>query len=125
MNFSEAIKCINTTAISPENVTEEERREALSACERLRASLETPMEGAFRFSSTVFSTFFCLVHPLRYLVIYAKFLRYVQIQQAIALRLAVDMKLFDTAAKASSNGGPVQIAELSSEASADPLLVSM
>lgn len=34
------------------------------------------------------------------------------------------MKLFDTAAKASSNGGEVRLEELSSEANADPVLVS-
>lgn len=98
MNLSEAIKSINAAVVSPGNPSEEERREALSACERLRASLETPVELVMRLC---FST-----------------------QDVIALRLGVDMKLFDTAVKASSDGGEVRIEELFSGAKADPLLVT-
>ncbi|MCJ1461494.1 hypothetical protein MMC07_000091 [Pseudocyphellaria aurata] len=98
MGLSEAITSINTAVVSPGKFSEEERREAVSACERLRASLETPIEGVIR---RLFTT-----------------------QDAIALRLGVDMKLFDAAVKASSSGDEIQIGELSSEVSADPLLVS-
>lgn len=42
----------------------------------------------------------------------------------MSLRLGVDMKLFDAAAKTSFNGGEVMIAQLSSETGADPLLIS-
>ena len=47
-----------------------------------------------------------------------------QAVEAIAIRLGVDMKLFDTAASASRNGGEVRIEDLASEANADPVLVS-
>ncbi|MCJ1463901.1 hypothetical protein MMC07_002510 [Pseudocyphellaria aurata] len=98
MSLSEAIKIINAAADSPGDVSEKERKEALSACERLRVSLETPVEHALRLSASI--------------------------QQAVALRLGVDMKLFDAAAKAASDRGEVQIEALASEASADPLLVT-
>lgn len=42
----------------------------------------------------------------------------------MSLRLGVDMKLFDAAAKTSINGGEMTIEQLSSETGADPLLVS-
>lgn len=48
MGISEAIKSINAAAASPGNVSEEERVEALRACERLKASLETPFEYTLR-----------------------------------------------------------------------------
>lgn len=57
MNLSEAIKSINAAVVSPGNPSEEERREALSACERLRASLETPVELVMRLCFSVFSSF--------------------------------------------------------------------
>lgn len=51
-----------------------------------------------------------------------------QAQELIALRVGVDMKLFDAAAmaasKAASKGHELRIEELSSEANADPVLVS-
>ena len=47
-----------------------------------------------------------------------------QVSELIALRVGVDMKLFDAAAKAASKGQEVRIEELSSEVNADPLLVS-
>ena len=42
----------------------------------------------------------------------------------MSLRLGVDMKLFDAAAKLSGNEGQVTIEQLASETGADPLLVS-
>lgn len=59
MGLSEIIKSINTAVVSPGKFSEEERREAVSACERLRASLETPLEGVIRRMSTVFLNLIC------------------------------------------------------------------
>jgi hypothetical protein len=42
----------------------------------------------------------------------------------MALRLGIDMKLFDAAARASTDGSPVRIERLASETGADLLLVS-
>lgn len=42
----------------------------------------------------------------------------------MSLRLGLDMKLFDAAAKTSIDGGEMTIQQLSSETGADPLLVS-
>lgn len=68
MSFSEAIKIIDAAAVYSRDVSEKERKEALSACERLRASLETPIEQVLRLSFSVLSTFICLDHSILYLL---------------------------------------------------------
>lgn len=98
MSPSADVKSFNPSATSPGNISEDERQEMLSACERLRASLENPLERVLRLSFSV--------------------------SELIALRVGVDMKLFDAAAKAASKGQEVRIEELSSEVNADPLLVT-
>ena len=46
-----------------------------------------------------------------------------QPHQSIALRLAIDMKLFDAAATLSANKSEMQTADLATQTGADPLLV--
>lgn len=61
MSLSEVIKSINAAVSSIGNVNEEERREALAACDRLRTSLENPIELVGRLSFSVCSTFMFLI----------------------------------------------------------------
>ena len=74
MTLSEAVESTNMTPGSPGHVGEEERRAVLAACEKLRASLETPFELVFRLNSSVCSTLICLKHSLPFQVICIKFL---------------------------------------------------
>ena len=56
MTISELIKSINDTADSPDHVNKEERLELRTACERLRGSLESPLDASMRFGFAVFSS---------------------------------------------------------------------
>ena len=49
MGLSEAISHMHAAAsLPPSGISEEDRKEALKACEALRALLESPMESAMR-----------------------------------------------------------------------------
>ena len=56
MTISELIKTINDTADCPDHVSQEERLELRTACERLRGSLESPLDASLRFGFAVFSS---------------------------------------------------------------------
>ena len=43
--------------------------------------------------------------------------------QAMALRLGIEMKLFDTAAAITAHGGEIRVEQLASAIDADPLLI--
>ncbi|RFU78912.1 sterigmatocystin 8-o-methyltransferase precursor [Trichoderma arundinaceum] len=80
----------------PSKISDDERKDLLAACEQLRTSYETPFETTLRI---MFSG-----------------------HQAIAIRLGVDMKLFDAAAKQPQDN--VTIKQLADDTGADPLLIS-
>ncbi|KAJ5803372.1 uncharacterized protein N7503_005822 [Penicillium pulvis] len=98
MNVTHLIETLNATAKTLPSLQESERRQLLQACDELKTKLETPFDLASRL---VFSG-----------------------HQAIALRLGVDLKLFDAiAARAGRSNGSVNIYELAEETSAEPLLI--
>ncbi|KAJ5545876.1 hypothetical protein N7494_003461 [Penicillium frequentans] len=98
MKVTHLIEKLNATAEKLPSLQESERRQLLQACDDLKTKLETPFDLASRL---VFSG-----------------------HQAIALRLGVDLKLFDAiAAKGGRSSGSVNIYELAEETSAEPLLI--
>ncbi|KAJ5526814.1 hypothetical protein N7513_010973 [Penicillium frequentans] len=98
MKVTHLIEKLNATAETLPSLQESERRQLLQACDELKTKLETPFDVASRL---VFSG-----------------------HQAIALRLGVDLKLFDAiAAKAGRSSGSVNMYELAEETSAEPLLI--
>ncbi|KAJ6102110.1 hypothetical protein N7486_004537, partial [Penicillium sp. IBT 16267x] len=98
MDVTHLIEILNATAETLPSLEESERRQLLQACDKLKNKLETPFNLASRL---IFSG-----------------------HQAIALRLGIDLKLFDAiAAKAGRSDGPVKIYELVEETSAEPLLI--
>jgi hypothetical protein len=118
MGISELISSIHAAADSPGNVNEEERSNLLAACDRLKSKLESPREAALRPSLTRSTDIHINICS------YTDFLCFSQPHQAIALRLAIDMKLFDAATGFSSDGNVIPLEDPSSKMDADPLLVS-
>ncbi|RDL40880.1 Uncharacterized protein BP5553_00859 [Venustampulla echinocandica] len=99
MTVSELLASLNRAADSPAILTEDERKEILATCDTLRTKLENPMEATIRY----------VLSPI----------------QAVALELAVDMKLFDIAASLSPDKKGFGIDDLVSrmDKEADPTLV--
>ncbi|PYI09955.1 S-adenosyl-L-methionine-dependent methyltransferase [Aspergillus sclerotiicarbonarius CBS 121057] len=98
INFTELASNIETVAEATEiKIDDEARKRLLQACDKLRTSLESPFEFTLR-------------------VIFAG-------HQAMALRLGIDMKLFDAVAQ-HTKSGPVTVTQLADASQADPLLVS-
>ncbi|KAJ6119430.1 hypothetical protein N7523_003710 [Penicillium sp. IBT 18751x] len=96
MSAADLIQRLNIDLVSA--LDETERRQVLQACDRLKAKLETPMDTTARL---VFSA-----------------------HQAMALRLGIDMKLFDAMAKASKSAEePFNVQDWCEETGSDPLLV--
>ncbi|KAH8744648.1 S-adenosyl-L-methionine-dependent methyltransferase [Hyaloscypha finlandica] len=92
----ELAKSINAIAENgTADVSEVDRQQLLQACSKLQSAFESPFEFTLR---VIFSG-----------------------HQAMALRLGVDLKLFDAAAR--KNGDEISIEELSEATKADPLLV--
>ncbi|KAH6683931.1 S-adenosyl-L-methionine-dependent methyltransferase [Halenospora varia] len=97
MNISELITTINEVADSNGEITGTQRAQLLAASEKLYLSLEGPREKGMRI---VFSPY-----------------------QSVALRIAVDMKIFDVASTLIAKDGEFELEELTSKLDADPLLV--
>ncbi|KAJ5654443.1 hypothetical protein N7490_001446 [Penicillium lividum] len=98
MSVTDLIDRLNATFETLPSLEESERRQLLQACDKLKNQLETPLDIVARL---VFSG-----------------------HQAIALRLGVDLKLFDAiAAKVGRPDGSVKIDELAEETGAEPLLI--
>ncbi|MCJ1311746.1 hypothetical protein MMC25_005419 [Agyrium rufum] len=95
MAATELINSINAAADgAPLELEESERAELLAACDRLKGKLGNPFEATLRF---VFAA-----------------------HQAMALRVAIDMKLFDAAA----SSGDIAVEELATKTGADALLIT-
>ncbi|KAH8679623.1 S-adenosyl-L-methionine-dependent methyltransferase [Tricladium varicosporioides] len=97
MNISELITTINEVAGSNGDITGAERAQLLVASEKLYLSLEGPREKGMRI---VFSP-----------------------HQSVALRIAIDMKIFDVVSTLTAKDGEFELEELTSKLDADPLLV--
>ncbi|KAJ5139730.1 hypothetical protein N7448_003138 [Penicillium atrosanguineum] len=96
MSAADLIQRLDIDLVSA--LDETERRQVLQACDRLKAKLETPMDTTARL---VFSS-----------------------HQAMAVRLGIDMKLFDAMAKASKLAeDPFNVQDWCEETGSDPLLV--
>ena len=124
MSVSDVIQTLNATADAPpSNVTEEERAGLLAACDMLRASLESPVEATVRF---VFAVSCPTINPRFRNGDLINPSGYHQTHQSSALRLAIDMKIFDAIAKltATTNVGGTSIEQLAAETGADQLLIS-
>lgn len=124
MTVSDLINTINATADSPGDLKDDERAALQAACDKLKTKLETPRETGLRI---IFSVCILLhaVECMYVCIIFANLLFFIQPVQAIALRLAVDMKLFDAAASlsASKDEDQVHVDDLATETGADKLLV--
>lgn len=118
MDVSGLIKSINTATASVNfnKVDSNERRELLQACEQLRNICETPLDTIIRL---YYSVDYSLI-PL-----WESYTDLEQGPQMIILRLAVDLKLFDSMAKLSDQKAnkDVLIEQLSFETGAEPLLI--
>ncbi|KMP09001.1 quercetin 3-O-methyltransferase 1 [Coccidioides immitis RMSCC 3703] len=98
MATQELINSISAASNVPTvELKEEERVALLAACTNLKSKLETPREATLQF----------LFAP----------------HQSVALRLAVDMGLFDASAKLSADRADVRLDDLAFLAGVDPLLV--
>lgn len=101
MEVSRLIESIDsaTSSGAVEGLDEQQRAQLYSACDRLRSQCETPLDKTLRLLYTC--------------------------HQAIAVRLAVDLKLFDAISKRSSENqdGKVRVGQLSEDVQADPKLV--
>ncbi|KAJ5121034.1 uncharacterized protein N7515_008995 [Penicillium bovifimosum] len=102
VNLTDLTSQIESVAASATDfqVNEADRKRLLQACDQLRKKLESPFEFTLR---TIFAGY-----------------------PAIALRLGIDMKLFDAVAQhtESSGGGTATLSQLAETTKADPLLVS-
>ncbi|RHZ59421.1 uncharacterized protein CDV56_108622 [Aspergillus thermomutatus] len=102
MGVNELVQTVRSTiaTVRAGDVDEHERKVLLQACDDLRSTYETPLETSFR---VLFSS-----------------------HQAMALRLGVDMKLFDAIAKRSSrgDGSHFNVQQLADDTGADPALVA-
>ncbi|KAF2459112.1 S-adenosyl-L-methionine-dependent methyltransferase, partial [Lineolata rhizophorae] len=95
MDTSDLTKSIAAAAdATPQNMTDEERMKLLAACNKLSRSLEGPLDATLRITSGPF--------------------------EAICLRLAVDMKLFDAIVTAA---GSATNEQLGNATGTDPLFV--
>ncbi|RDK42360.1 S-adenosyl-L-methionine-dependent methyltransferase [Aspergillus phoenicis ATCC 13157] len=101
MSVSDLIKSINAVTSSGElnSIDEQQRAELSSACDRLKAMCESPLETMFRLLFTE--------------------------HQTMVLRLAIDLKLFDSVIHHSSQNetGKVTVAQIASDTKADPVLL--
>ncbi|KAJ5636622.1 uncharacterized protein N7484_009935 [Penicillium longicatenatum] len=98
MSVTHLIDKINAMAETLPSLEESERRQLLQACDKLKNKFESPFELASRL---VFSG-----------------------HQAIALRLGIDLKLFDViAAQAGQCDASVNVSKLAEETGAEPLLI--
>ncbi|GCB21215.1 demethylsterigmatocystin 6-O-methyltransferase [Aspergillus awamori] len=101
MSVSDLIKSINAVTSSGElnSIDEQQRAELSSACDRLKAMCESPLETMFRLLFTE--------------------------HQTMVLRLAIDLKLFDSVIHHSSQDetGKVTLAQIASDTKADPVLL--
>ncbi|CAG7931716.1 unnamed protein product [Penicillium olsonii] len=101
MDISQLIESINQVASSGklENVDPQQRTQLSEACDRLKRQCESPVD------KTIKLLYSC--------------------HQAIAIRLAVDLKLFDAIVKRASESedGRVRVGQLSEDVKADPKLV--
>ncbi|PGH00179.1 hypothetical protein AJ79_08284 [Helicocarpus griseus UAMH5409] len=95
---SELVKVLNAAAASPPEAGKEERLALIAACDKLKNSFETPMEASLRF---IFSP-----------------------HHSVALRLAIDVKLFDAAAELSKNNKEITLEGLSSKITTEPLFIA-
>lgn len=102
INLTDLTSQIEAVAASATDlqVNEPDRKCLLQACDQLRKKLESPFEFTLR---TIFAG-----------------------HRAMALRLGIDMKLFDAVAQhtESSGGGTVTLSQLAETSKADPRLVS-
>ncbi|GKZ36808.1 hypothetical protein AbraIFM66950_008040 [Aspergillus brasiliensis] len=102
MSVSNLIKSINAVTSSGEldSIDEQQRAELSSACDRLKAMCESPLEKT---SKLLFTE-----------------------HQTMVLRLAIDLKLFDAVMHHSSQNetGKVTVAQIASDTKADPVLVA-
>ncbi|GAB7355456.1 hypothetical protein MBLNU459_g5959t1 [Dothideomycetes sp. NU459] len=94
-SLTQSINTILDTQKSFDDHNEEERKLALRACEDLKARLETPFEKTLHI---LFSTY-----------------------QAMALRLAVDMKIFDAVSSMDKEPRQISLAELAAKTNVDEL----
>ncbi|GIC93716.1 uncharacterized protein Aud_010204 [Aspergillus udagawae] len=117
VNFTDLTSQIEAVAASTTDlqVNEADRKRLLQACDRLRKKLESPFEFTLR---TIFAACF--------LSFFLRGWNCCKGYPAIALRLGIDMKLFDAVAQytKSSGGGTVTLSQLAEMSKADPLLVS-
>ncbi|KAF7872436.1 hypothetical protein EAF04_003357 [Stromatinia cepivora] len=97
MSVSELINSINAATGKASELNEEDRGKLLNACGKLQSSLEGPRDKLMKM---IFSSL-----------------------QPVALRLAVDMEIFDTAATLSAVGKEIRAEDLAVPKDADTLLV--
>ncbi|KAJ5787336.1 hypothetical protein N7457_002326, partial [Penicillium paradoxum] len=101
MDISQLIESIDSVTASGnlETVDPQQRAELYEACNRLKSQCESPVDKTLKLLYTC--------------------------HQAIAVRLAVDLKLFDAIAKRTSEceDGKVRVGQLSEDVKADPKLV--
>ncbi|KAI9647256.1 hypothetical protein NHQ30_003639 [Ciborinia camelliae] len=97
MSVSQLIESINVATGKASELSDEDRGKILSACGRLQSSLEGPHDKLMKL-------IFSQLHP-------------------VALSLAVDMEIFDTAATFSAAGKEFRAKDLAAPKDADKLLV--
>ncbi|BCS05416.1 uncharacterized protein AKAW2_81217S [Aspergillus luchuensis] len=102
MSVPDLIKSINAVTASGElnSIDEQQRAELSSACDRLKAMCESPLEKTFKLLFTE--------------------------HQTMVLRPAIDLKLFDAVIHHSSQNetGKVTVAQIATDTKADPVLVA-
>ena len=104
-------------------VDESQRVELVAACEKLKATLESPFEVTSRILFGVSRRALPSQSPCALTRNTDE--RYIrQTHQAIALRLGIDLKIFDVAIATATTGTPVTVAELAIESKAEPQLIS-
>ncbi|KAH8807919.1 S-adenosyl-L-methionine-dependent methyltransferase [Xylogone sp. PMI_703] len=98
MAVSDLIASINSVIDSPDELTHEERLELLAASNKLISSIEGPREKTLRI----------IMAPC----------------QGVALKIAIDMGIFDAAAELSAGGKDIALNDIATKTGGDPLLIT-
>ena len=114
MGVSELIDSINLATRKSSELKDEDREKLLNACGKLQSSLEGPRDKLMKM---IFSVSIHRVHISKW------FLTKLQSLQPVALGLAVDMQIFDTAAALSAARKEIRAEDLALPKGADTLLV--
>jgi hypothetical protein len=127
MDVSQLIQSINSVTATGQinNVDEQQRTQLSQACDQLKNLCESPLERTAKLLFSVrLSVWVVVIHPY---IPWTTNTDGPEAYQAVALRLGVDLKLFDAVVSRSSQeqDGKVNVHQIAEDTKADPTLLSM